>query len=38
MKLGVDEKTAVQDACKLEHDISDESFAALKKHAGIQSI
>lgn len=30
--LGVDEKTAAQDACKIEHDISDESFAALKEH------
>jgi Mn-dependent DtxR family transcriptional regulator len=31
--LGVDEKTAVADACKIEHDISDETFSALKKHA-----
>jgi len=30
--LGVDEKIATQDACKMEHDISDESFNALKKH------
>ncbi len=30
--LGVDEKTAVQDACKIEHDISKESFEAIKKH------
>ena len=30
--LGVDEKTAVEDACRLEHAISDASFAALKKH------
>lgn len=31
--LGVDEKIAMEDACKLEHVISDETFAALKKHA-----
>ena len=30
--LGVDEKTASEDACRLEHAISDESFAAIKKH------
>ena len=30
--LGVDEKTAKEDACKIEHDLSEESFAALKSH------
>ena len=30
--MGVDEKIAAEDACKIEHDISDESFAAIKKH------
>ena len=30
--IGVDEKTAAEDACKLEHDISSESFDKLKKH------
>lgn len=30
--LGVDEKTATEDACKIEHVISDKSFQALKKH------
>lgn len=30
--LGVDEKTAAADACKIEHVISDESFEALKKY------
>ena len=30
--LGVDEETASEDACKIEHDISDESFEALKRH------
>lgn len=29
-QLGVDRKTAVQDACRMEHVISAESFAALK--------
>ena len=30
--LGVDEQTASEDACKIEHDISDTSFEAIKKH------
>lgn len=30
--LGVDEETAVQDACKIEHDISDETFDAIKAY------
>ncbi len=29
IQLGVDEKTAREDACKIEHDISDETFQAL---------
>ena len=29
--MGVSEKHALDDACKIEHDISDETFAALKK-------
>ena len=32
MDLGVDEKTAAEDACKLEHNISDISFSKLKDH------
>lgn len=32
--LGVDEETAAKDACKIEHSISDESFEAIKRHAG----
>lgn len=35
IKLGVDEKVAVEDACRMEHVISAESFAAIKKHAGM---
>ena len=32
MALGVPEGTAIADACKMEHTISDESFQALKRH------
>ena len=31
MMLGVQEKTALHDACRIEHIISEESFLALKK-------
>ena len=30
--LGVDKKTALEDACRVEHVISDKSFAAIKKY------
>lgn len=30
--LGVNEETAISDACRMEHDISDETFAAIKAH------
>lgn len=33
MRLGVDEVTAAADACKMEHDISEQTFEAIKKHA-----
>ena len=33
IRLGVSKETALNDACKIEHDISDETFDALKKHA-----
>ena len=33
IRLGVDEKTASEDACKIEHHISEESFNAIKNHA-----
>lgn len=32
MKIGVSEETAVKDACKMEHDISEETFEAIKKY------
>lgn len=34
--LGVPEKTAAEDACKIEHDISDETFDCIKKHFNSQ--
>lgn len=33
VRLGVDEATAAADACKIEHDISDQAFEAIKRHA-----
>lgn len=32
MSLGVDEKIATEDACRMEHVVSDVSFDAIKKH------
>ena len=32
MDLGVDKKNAAEDACRIEHVISDESFDAIKAH------
>ena len=32
IRLGVDEETATDDACKLEHHISDATYMAIKKH------
>lgn len=32
MMLGVGKEAAMRDACKIEHDLSDETFAALKRH------
>ena len=31
MRIGVSEKTAKEDACKVEHDLSEESFDAIKR-------
>ena len=33
VSLGVSRETAVRDACKIEHDLSEETFAAIKRHA-----
>ena len=33
MAMGIDEKTATEDACRIEHVISDKTFEAIKEHA-----
>ena len=37
ISLGVPEKQAVEDACKIEHDISDATFDAIKRHIAAHS-
>lgn len=37
VRLGVDEKTAAEDACRMEHIISDASFDAIKRHTQIKT-
>ena len=32
ISLGVDEETAKEDACRMEHDISDKTWEAIKNH------
>ena len=32
INLGVDEETAAEDACRVEHYLSDKTFEAIKKH------
>ena len=32
MALGVSREVALEDACKIEHDLSEETIACLKKH------
>ena len=32
VRLGVSEETARADACKIEHDLSDETFEAIRRH------
>ncbi|MBQ6967602.1 MAG: metal-dependent transcriptional regulator [Lachnospiraceae bacterium] len=36
IQLGVDPETAKEDACKIEHDLSEETFRALCKHAKLE--
>ncbi len=36
--LGVDEETAAEDACRIEHVISEQSFAAMLRHLENQGI
>ncbi len=33
VRLGVSEEVAAADACKMEHDLSEETFARIKEHA-----
>lgn len=33
IRLGVSPKTAAEDACKVEHDLSEETFQKIKEHA-----
>ena len=35
INLGVNPDTAREDACKIEHDLSAETFEAIRKHSGI---
>ncbi len=32
MELGIDKKKAIEDACRMEHDMSQESFEAIKNY------
>ena len=34
VRMGVSEETATEDACRMEHAISDETFEAIKNHIG----
>lgn len=36
IRLGVSEKTAREDACRMEHDISESTFEAICRHAQFQ--
>ena len=36
VRIGVDRETAAEDACKMEHVISDETFNAMKRHMGVR--
>ena len=35
--MGVDPEIAAEDACRIEHVISAETFDALKRHAGMMT-
>jgi len=37
-QLGVDSKIAAEDACKMEHVISKDSFEAIKKHVKLNNL
>lgn len=38
IQLGVSQETAMTDACKVEHDLSDETFEKIKAHAAGENI
>lgn len=38
MAIGVDEETAYEDSCKIEHDISDQTFEKLKQFIQKQNL
>ena len=38
IRLGVDPETATEDACRIEHVISAESFEAIKRHIRTKEI
>ena len=38
MRIGVDEATAREDACKVEHDVSEKTFAAICAHVARQGM
>jgi len=33
VRMGVEREIAAEDACKIEHDLSDQSFEAIKRYA-----
>ena len=33
VELGVSSEVALRDACKIEHDLSEETFQAIKRHS-----
>lgn len=37
VRLGVDRETAEHDACKMEHDLSEQSYRAICRHAGLHA-
>lgn len=37
IRLGVDRETAEHDACKMEHDLSEQSYRAICRHAGLHT-
>lgn len=36
MMLGVSEENALKDACKIEHDLSEETYSAIKSHMAMK--